>query len=358
MGNVTFIIGNGFDLKMGLKTRYNDFYKVYTKPKADDSDTIKHFKKEILSTWEHWKDFELGMGQRSELFDSAEKFSECVDDFVVAFEAYLVSECKKINWSELTQSQREAFASSISSFYRYISTVSQNEIQKVTCSGVSGAYKMTAHFLQFNYTNAFDKLLENNAAFGINGLELGANVHVHGKMDGGYLTMGVNDESQIKKDIIKNHSDVRQVFIKQEFLNALQNRNVNEKIPRETALDAIRSSDAFCAFGTSIGDTDKYWWKKIGERLSSGSDTFFIIFDRCDGLQEDGSSPRAFNHNEKAIKNRKNEIVNRFVHLANLGPKWLADNPDRIIVELNSKMFDFKLPLTASKKSEVSLVLS
>ncbi len=27
--NITFLIGNGFDLNLGLKTRYTDFYKYY-----------------------------------------------------------------------------------------------------------------------------------------------------------------------------------------------------------------------------------------------------------------------------------------------------------------------------------------
>ena len=27
--NITFLIGNGFDIKLGLKTRYTDFYPIY-----------------------------------------------------------------------------------------------------------------------------------------------------------------------------------------------------------------------------------------------------------------------------------------------------------------------------------------
>ena len=30
--NITFLIGNGFDIGLGLKTRYKDFYKYYCKP--------------------------------------------------------------------------------------------------------------------------------------------------------------------------------------------------------------------------------------------------------------------------------------------------------------------------------------
>jgi hypothetical protein len=31
MANITFILGNGFDLNLGLKTRYTDFYPEYIK---------------------------------------------------------------------------------------------------------------------------------------------------------------------------------------------------------------------------------------------------------------------------------------------------------------------------------------
>lgn len=35
--NITFLIGNGFDLELGLKTRYIDFLAEYTKEDNDDS---------------------------------------------------------------------------------------------------------------------------------------------------------------------------------------------------------------------------------------------------------------------------------------------------------------------------------
>ena len=82
--HVTFLIGNGFDLNVGLKTRYTDFYKIYAKENAADSDAISRFKKEILRDeadgWQNWMDFEIGLGQQSKLFDSdtpVEDFIEC-----------------------------------------------------------------------------------------------------------------------------------------------------------------------------------------------------------------------------------------------------------------------------------------
>ena len=71
---VTFIIGNGFDIQMGLNTRYSDFYKVYTEIKEKDSELIKWFKGEISKDWENWADFELGMGRFSKEFNNTHDF--------------------------------------------------------------------------------------------------------------------------------------------------------------------------------------------------------------------------------------------------------------------------------------------
>lgn len=34
--NVTFLLGNGFDLNLGLSTSYKDFYSYYTKKEPND----------------------------------------------------------------------------------------------------------------------------------------------------------------------------------------------------------------------------------------------------------------------------------------------------------------------------------
>ena len=59
---ITFLIGNGFDLNLGLKTTYKDFYKNYLM--TLDSEVInnnvlyKHIDKNI----EDWVDFETRLG--------------------------------------------------------------------------------------------------------------------------------------------------------------------------------------------------------------------------------------------------------------------------------------------------------
>lgn len=44
--NITFMIGNGFDLHLGMKTRFIDMYDGYIKSASKD-DVIRNFKKHL-----------------------------------------------------------------------------------------------------------------------------------------------------------------------------------------------------------------------------------------------------------------------------------------------------------------------
>ena len=350
---VTFIIGNGFDLRVGLNTRYTDFYKVYTKVKNGDSKTIKRFKEEILKSeshnWKNWSDFELQMGKHSNEFQGdtpVEDFIECFNDFVVSFNEYLQSECESIDWQTVTNPLTNNFSSSIINFYKHLTRVEQNEILKRI------GHKAQVNFLQFNYTNTFDniltrsslKTLNQTVSSGHQGIGvLGKNLHVHGVLGkGGYMTMGVDDEEQIKNANMSNDPRMHMIFVKPKFLDALQARNVNQEIKRAEAERLINSSSIICTYGASIGDTDGYWWLKVGDWLKKGHGTL-IIFDIC-GAEDDGVSPLAFLNSELSIDDRKKEITERFLRLAMLNDDWVERNPDKLIVELDTQMFNFTLP--------------
>ena len=351
---VTFIIGNGFDINVGLNTRYTDFYEVYTQEKDSDNKTIQHFKKEILKSkghkWKTWADFELQMGIHSKEFEgntSAQDFRVCFDDFVVQFNDYLIEECKKVNWKAVDNEIVQTFRHSILSFPSYTTQVQEFEIKNLI------AHNAPVNFLQFNYTDTFDKLLNSSNLLQLSQTitnksnsitQFGANLHVHGTMGvGGYLTMGVDNEMQIENKAIQNDLGIQSIFIKSKFLDTLQARNANQKCKRTEALTAIGKSDIICTFGTSIGHTDKYWWSQIGKWLRERTGTI-IIFDVC-GVTDDGISPSAFLNRETNMSSRRNEITERFLYLTELNADWFEENSKRVIVELDTGMFNFKLPM-------------
>jgi hypothetical protein len=77
--DITFLVGNGFDIAAGIKTSYRDFYNWYcNQPSA--SPCIEHFKREIQDDvkkgGENWSDFEIGLGKYTSRFDQ-----ETVEEF-------------------------------------------------------------------------------------------------------------------------------------------------------------------------------------------------------------------------------------------------------------------------------------
>ena len=69
--NVTFILGNGFDLNCGLRSSYNDVIKKYIQHSATDrvleNPAVERFKRKIEEDISRdsklWSDFECGMAE-------------------------------------------------------------------------------------------------------------------------------------------------------------------------------------------------------------------------------------------------------------------------------------------------------
>ena len=107
--NITFMLGNGFDIGIGLKTGYESFYKEYCKVTGKENTNITEFKKMLSKRQEDevkkvidWADFEKAFGQHSVDFTIEEKreYIERFEDFVATFNEYLEDEEK---WADFSQ---------------------------------------------------------------------------------------------------------------------------------------------------------------------------------------------------------------------------------------------------------------
>jgi len=344
MPNITFIIGNGFDLQIGLKTRYIDFYKIYCDIKNNDSDLITKFKKQILQDeaqgWKNWSDFELGMGQQAKEFSTHGDFLSCFDNFVIQFNTYLGNECNSIDWNSVDQTLKNEFVQSILNFTTRVKSVPQNTFEQALV--VLQNQKTSYAFLQFNYTNAFDKLLESvKTQIAPQGTRriISCNLHVHGELDNRPV-IGVDSIEQIKKQSFSE--SIKTVFVKPLFLEAIQARNVSVQIPAKKAIDTIKSSNIICVFGASMGETDKTWWKEVGNWLQN-KDKFLIIFDVC-GDEDERISPLSFLSRENDVNTRKEAIYGRVATLAERTDTIKEESRKKVIIELDNTMFNFKLP--------------
>lgn len=73
--NITYLIGNGFDVNIGLKSSYADFYKSYVNNHPDNEpDVVTRFKNKINDCIKNesqkediqkfdWRDLEVALGQ-------------------------------------------------------------------------------------------------------------------------------------------------------------------------------------------------------------------------------------------------------------------------------------------------------
>ena len=81
---ILFIIGNGFDLGLGMKTRYEDVYDgyIHTSPK---SQAIEAFKAELSKRkpYDKWSDFEMGMAEYARTVSTEDEFIACIRDCLI-----------------------------------------------------------------------------------------------------------------------------------------------------------------------------------------------------------------------------------------------------------------------------------
>ena len=338
--NITFLIGNGFDLNLGLKTDYKSFYSYY---KMRSKSNIA---KSIDSEYELWSDLEKGLGEytaRLKTQQDVEKFLDEKEELEKHLINYLKLENKKfriVDGKQLAQ----RFSKSISELSIQFSKKDRQAFK--TLLGQKGS--INYNFIVFNYTNILDKIIEetnkNQKPFLTH---ISSNtqysdflkepLHVHGSLRGG-LILGVNDASQIANDKLQNDS---------EFLRYMLKPTLNDdcgELNTENAQTIINESFFICIFGLSIGDTDNIWWQTVIRWLLKDFNHRLIFFVRDDTMVSESAMTKSRHGN----KNKK-ILTNKVVKLTDEEFKRIES---QIIVVPNSKIFDLQgVSVTEENKS-------
>lgn len=134
---ITFFIGNGFDLNLGLKTQYKDFLDVYTSESSlaetKKDSILYYFKNEISKNEKLWSDAELAFGQLTKNFKSdnknAEDFSECHEDFCVNLANYLTAQENRLNFNNLKEITSKALYNALQNYLNYFREVEKEQIK-------------------------------------------------------------------------------------------------------------------------------------------------------------------------------------------------------------------------------------
>lgn len=128
--NITFMIGNGFDLNLNLKTGYKDFYKYYIERTKDDNDDI--ISRSVEKNYELWADLELGLGRFLKDIDATQ-----IDDFLDSkanlesiLTDYLAKESAKFNIADENKFVEE-FTNKIVNFTEEFCTEDKNQFKNI-----------------------------------------------------------------------------------------------------------------------------------------------------------------------------------------------------------------------------------
>jgi hypothetical protein len=327
--NITFLIGNGFDINIGMKTRYRDFYEYYTKlPTKGKSSLIKDLKNSLQEDLDKWSDFEIQFGQYCCNFTT-------IDDFDVVFENIRAELARYI------ENEQQRFDFDVDhriAMYKYLATPETflTRADKESIEEFKSLWKSVwnINVISYNYSTSFEKLLgevnEHNSigVTGINKQLLFKNVkHIHGYFTKD-MVLGVNDSLQIDNELLRESEDAMAAIVKPECNKALKH------LIDKDCQKIINESNLICLFGLSIGDTDKVWWSLIGERLKQNNVRLIIFYKGEKVISElDGYKIRR----EDAV------VKDLFLSKTNLNEAEKQIVDERVLIGCDTDIFSIKL---------------
>lgn len=262
---MVYLIGNGFDINLGLDTRYSDFYKIYNRTNSNNKDVLE-FKNSIKSETELWSDLELGLAKHTDAFskENINNFIFLLDDIQDNLAEYIKSE----DWDfTLSKYDEDNFIDDLCHPEKYLRLDEKKEIEIYKNMNNTN---VNISVINFNYTDTFSRMIASRKDNKFNVLKknndelitykFNEEVHVHGTTEENML-IGVNDTSQIVNESFRND-----VFFVNNFVKKQMNNNT-KKFIEEKCIKLIEEAGIICIFGMSFGETDKCWWELILNQL-------------------------------------------------------------------------------------------
>lgn len=333
--NVTFLIGNGFDLNLGLDTRYTDFIKEYKNPKSKDSEFIKYMKKKMDNDSALWSNAELALGDSTKYLSvkdgenpliQIEEFSLFHIDLCESLAAYLDEQQERIPKFDKPEALAKKTATCLNGFLNGFREASKNFIQR-SYSTVGGGFIF--NFIVFNYTHVLDDLITTSRKYqqflgsrSFSGKAYqntyGEIIHVHGttKRD---MVFAVNDETQISN--IELYKTVPDYYLHQ--LIKIETNRDNEQRTDEKAREILTKSHLLYIYGMSLGETDRLWWKRIVELMNTNPNLCVIV-------QQMDAGDEALIRTQFLAK--REQFRDRFVELSSSEAKNKKQIKDRIFL--------------------------
>ena len=326
--NITFLVGNGFDINLGLDTRYTDFYPKYLDKGYNDI-----ISNAIADNYDNWADLEIALGkllknvtpeQVDEFLNSKGRLEGDLAEYLRCQESRL-----DISGSNLPND----FRKNIIGFHQEFSVKEQTDFQSwVSTIKASIVYQ----FISFNYTKCLDSIVEigktvqpfssHDSLSGAHYRDsVGTVHHIHGTLDGD-LILGVNDITQIDNPALQTDSRLVDYIVKAEVNEALGGQRI------ETAKQIIDASDYIGVYGMSIGDTDLMWWHYLLAWLQKKESRRLVLYVYADPSDNPSGQEKL---------RRINRWKDIFLAQAGADAELAKKVRGQLIVVVRSKIFNF-----------------
>lgn len=265
---ILHLIGNGFDLNLGLETSYLNFYLHYIL-KDVDKEHIKQLIKDIASyihkepSETQWSDLEIGLGDYTKQIKSEDEFLEIYQDINLELKQFI-----KLQEEKLEVKSNGKLKEDLIKPVKYLRPNDQGTLREFFKQWEKTTWYV--NIVTYNYTNTIEKLLDykgsNDYALGrtpSNGYSclLQSVKHIHGNLNDKSVLLGVDNLLQIRNENLRSSELVTDLLVKPQSNEAI-GRMVDKQCEK-----LIRDANLICLFGLSLGDSDKKWWELIGEQL-------------------------------------------------------------------------------------------
>lgn len=294
--NITYLIGNGFDINLGLQTDFKSFLKYYLshKDKDDDKD-IQDFKNDIDKNIETWSNLEREMGIYSGKVEDLETYNKCMEHLESILMIYL-EEKEEYAIDLYTEENICKFWDAIEGWEEIIPKYGYGNIFRLGMQNIEYSYK----FISFNYTNILDNFIDKKVKKIWSRHEGDYNqiyvdediIHIHGDINNPIV--GVNDNSQIANSCFIKKQHFREDYIKEQSNKRFAPGRVEE------VENILNLSNIIFIYGVSFGETDKRWWDYIVNLVRSERVLYVIIYEFiCNAISDKKTKKYKFSMREQ-----------------------------------------------------------
>lgn len=322
--NITYILGNGFDLNIGLNTHYKDFYDYYIEVSSNNKD-IDKLKNKIKDNYnDNWSDLESALGKYTKEVSDVDIMCDIIEDINENLTNYIRGIERKI--PENNNDIKGLIIDDIIKPEKYLNNRYKDKLNLFNANIAHSNAEI--NIISLNYTSTFEKMiidktpLEVGLGFMNKKVTIENIYHLHHKIDkDDTIILGVGDESQILNEQFRNNEKIKEYLIKS-VTNQMLGSNIDSVCSK-----IISTTNLFILYGVSLGETDNKLWNEIAKCLLHNKDSKLLIFEYnpiyIGGLRQ--------GREEKEVEEKLTKQIDK-----NLS---IQDIKDRIIVSINSSIF-------------------